>query len=300
MEKRKNRRKTIYDYDKNLEEYGFVTKVIRFFTVPLLNILPGSFLKKIMKNTSDDARMVIENVGSTQALETMYTRYSRDLFVRGLKLGLGNLFWHHFISQSKAVRNRLRIVEEKLENELSKLIDSGRDNINILTVGGGSCRAIIQSLSQLSEKISFVQIRVVNIDKNEKAIKLGKKLAVKFNVAKNFKWINNTASNIKTLVAENSINIVEMVGLLDYFPDEKAIRIIGQIYRCLKTDGLFLTGNVFPNSEMPFISKIGWPKMYFRTQNDLEQILKNAGFLVEKGNIIFEPLKSHIIAVIKK
>lgn len=51
---------------------------------------------------------------------------------------------------------------------------------------------------------------------------MGKKLAKEFGLYNKFKWINDLAQNIEFLIDKNSIDIVEMVGLLDYFRDEKA------------------------------------------------------------------------------
>ena len=116
----------------------------------------------------------------------------------------------------------------------------------------------------------------------------------------NFKWVNDLAQNVKLYVADNSTDIVEMVGLLDYFRDEKSVETFKQIYDILKKDGLFMVGNIVPNKEQPFILKLGWPKMYYRQAEDLSRLLIESGFLEKNGEIIFEPLKNHIVAVIKK
>ena len=110
--------KIIIADDKNLENHSLLTKFIRIFTVPLLNNLPASLIQKVMKLSSHDARKVLESVGSTHALEVMYTRYHRSLFHRGFLNGIADLFWHHGVSQPKALRNRLKIVEEKIEEEI--------------------------------------------------------------------------------------------------------------------------------------------------------------------------------------
>jgi len=94
---------------------------------------------------------------------------------------------------------------------------------------------------------------VINLDKSLKAIELGKELAKEFRLYDNFKWVNDLAQNIKLYVADNSADIVEMVGLLDYFRDEKSVETFGKIYDILKEGGLFMVGNIVPNKEQPFI-----------------------------------------------
>ncbi len=293
--------KTRIAEDKNLEGHNLFVKLVRVFSVPILNILPEKFLRYFLKNSSQDAEIVLENVGSARALEVMYGRYRRNLFSRGMLQGIADLFWHHFLSQSKGVRNRLKIVENSLEKEILQILKQNREKkINILTIGGGSARGIVEVLNRQSKKIKDWEISVTNVDKSLKAIELGKKLAREFGLYNNFKWINDLAQNIEFLVDKNSIDIVEMVGLLDYFRDEKANEVFCKIYDILKKGGLFIVGNIVPNKEQPFILRMGWPKMYYRSDPELAQLLRESNFSEEKGEIIFEPLKNHIVAIIRK
>jgi len=285
----------------NLEKHNFFVKLVRLFSVPILNSLSVNFLQVFMKSSSHDAEVVLENVGSARALEIMYGRYRRNLFSRGVLQGIADLFWHHFVSQPKGVRNRLKIVEDNLEKEILSIINRKDDKkINILTIGGGSARGIVEVLNKYSEQLKDWKVSITNVDKSLKAIELGKELAKEFRLYDNFKWVNNLAQNVGFLVDENSIDIVEMVGLLDYFRDEKAVETFSRVYDILKKDGLFMVGNIIPNKEQSFISKIGWPSMYYRSSDDLARLLIASGFSEEKGEIIFEPLKNHIIGVIRK
>jgi len=293
--------KTVIASDKNLEKHNFIVKFVRIFSVPVLNSLPDSFLQRFAKTSSHDAEIVLDNVGSARALEVMYSRYRRNIFSRGIIQGIADLFWHHFFSQPKSVRNRLKIVENNLDKEILHLINNKKaKKINIVTIGGGSARGIVEVLNKYSDKLKGWKVSVTNLDKSAKAIKLGQELAKEFGLYNNFKWINDLAQNVNLFVAKNSVDIVEMVGLLDYFRDEKSIEVFEQIHGILKKDGLFLVGNIVPNKEQPFMSKMGWPKMYYRSSPDLARLLKDAGFPEEKGEIVLEPLKNHIIAIIRK
>lgn len=285
--------------NKNLETHSLIVKLIRIFSVPLLNNLPSGLLKKIAKASSRDANKIVKHAGSTHALEVMYTRHHRSLFSRGILQGLADWFWHHCLAQLKAIRNRLKIVEENIEKEILKKISVGQNEIALLTVGGGSARAIIQSISRLQKQHPHVKIKVINIDKDQGAIELGKNTSVQFGLEEVFTWINESAFNIQSLVSDNSIDIVEMVGLLDYFSNEKGVKVMRQINNVLKNDGLFIVANVYPNSEVKFVSKIGWPQMYYRLPQDIESLLRQANFLKEL-TIILEPLKVHLIALTRK
>jgi len=292
----------VYYNSSKMELHNWFIKCVRILTVPLFNILPSFLIRKIMRATSSDAVNVIDNVGSAVALEVMYTRYDRNIFAKGFWRGIGNLFWHNLVSQSKAARNRLRIVEDILGKEILRYnLREGKDkSVNFLTIGGGSCRAIIESVSKFLNQYPGLRIKITNIDKSQQAIDLGKELARSFNVSQNFFWVNDKASNLTLFVGNDSISIVEMVGLLDYFSDEKAIEVISQVYNCLKKGGLFITGNVYPHSEMVFINKIGWPKMYYRKKREIVNIFEKAGFSLKETEFFLEPLKSHIVAIVRK
>ena len=286
----------------DLEVHGMITKFVRIFSVPLLNRVPPGLLRKLMRVTSRDAKTVVQNTGSTHALEVMYTRHHRSLFSRGLLQGLADLFWHHCISQPKALRNRLKIVEQCLEEEIIRIAAKRKDAdsvISILSVGGGSARAIIHSIHRLLKNGFNFRLRIVNVDTDPSAIALGREIATKFGLQDIFKWINNDAANLGALISAESVDIVEMVGLLDYFSEESGPNLLSQVHQVLKLGGVFIVANVFPNIEMPFVRNLGWPKMYYRKPSDLERILRLAGFTNEPS-IFFEPLRVHIIAKVTK
>lgn len=280
------------------ERHNIFTKILCLISVPVINNIPNKLLKKMAGASSHDAFRILNSVGSTHALEVMYNRHERHLFSRGILQGMADFFWHHVISQLKAVRNRLKIVETSLEKEVEERIRKNQKVINILTIGGGSCRAIIHSVSRLLKKYPEAKILVTNIDKDSKAIELGKKIADVFNVSKCFNWIHESAFNTKNLVQKNSFDIAEMVGLLDYFDYEKGREVLTQIYISLKESGLLIVANVYPNREMKFVEKVGWPKMHYRTKDDFVKLIKDSGF--SKLKIFFEPLKIHIVGVTKK
>ena len=288
--------------DRDLETHGIIVKILRIFSVPIMNKISPNFLQKMMRATSHDARTVVNNTGSTTALEAMYSRHQRSLFSRGILQGMADLFWHHCISQPKALRNRLKLVERNLESEVFKIFKEKRDietPITILSVGGGSARALIHSLHRLIKSGHGLKLKIISIDSDVRAIEFGKKLSTKYNLRDIFEWINDDARNIDSLIATESIDIVEMVGLLDYFSEQDGAQLIKKIFNVLKIGGLFIVANVHPNEEIPFVNHLGWPEMHYRYPSDLINVLKAGNFL-KIPQIIFEPLKVHIIAKVYK
>lgn len=288
------------DFAKNngLEKHGFITIILRSIVVPLLNSLPSSFIRRVMHRSSRDASTVIQTAGSTRALEVMYTRHNRRLFERGILEGIADVFWHHVVSQPKALRNRLRIIEDTLAEELSNLLRREQTQVMVLSVGGGSARALIHTISRFPVELRS-RIKVINIDKSSDAINLSRDIAARSNLGDMFEWIVGDARDIKTFIQGYSADIVEMVGLLDYFSFERGVEIISQVYRCLKRGGLFIVANVIPNEEIKFVEKTGWPRMYYRQPGEVVDILRVSGF-TQPPNLVLEPLKVHIVATVRK
>jgi len=157
--------KTRVASDKNLEKHNFFEKSVRLFSVPVLNSLPDAFLRRFMRTSSHDAEVVLDNVGSARALEVMYGRYRRNIFSRGVLQGFADLFWHHFVSQPKGVRNRLKIVEDNLDKEISRILSQKKEKeINIVTIGGGSARGIVYGENKVNFVKEFIRKNSLSLD----------------------------------------------------------------------------------------------------------------------------------------
>lgn len=273
-----------------LETHNALVKFVRIFTVPLLNVLPAWFIKLLMQKSSHDAATVVAKGGSTHALEVMYTRYHRHPFARGFIVGLADFFWHHVISQPKALRNRLAIVEQLVTEKIKR---QKKIPMKILNVAGGSSRAIIQTLSRFKKESYLPPIQIFTVDYDVSALALGKRIAADFGIEAHFNWIHGKAQEIADIFKDEVFDLIEIVGLLDYFSDEKCLGLLSQLHKHLIQDGEFIVANVMPNEEIPFIQKTGWPKMYYRTADELNRLLIKSGFLIR--DTITEPLKIHTV-----
>ncbi len=277
----------------DLETHGLFTKIFRLFSVPILNHIPARFLRLVMRKTSHDAGVVTKHGGSTTALEAMYTRHHHHPFARGFFSGLADFFWHHAISQPKALRNRLKIVERVITEALIQKQRDGKP-VSILNVAGGSSRAIIQVLVHLKSRGTLPAVHILNLDKDARAIELGKRIAAECGVGSHFAWLQGNIRELSVLVGAQHFDFIEMVGLLDYFSDDKTIQILSLLREHLVAGGSIIIANVMPNEEIPFIHKTGWPAMYYRTPEQLSALLSAAGFR-NTHDILVEPLRIHVV-----
>lgn len=303
MKKISDMDKQSLSFNDKLETHNFLTKFVRLFSVPLLNSIPAFLMQKTMKKTSHDAATVVHKGGSTHALEAMYTRYHRSFFSRGFIQGVSDFFWHHIVSQPKAIRNRLRIVKNNLrEKSLFLIKKRERDRIDIpiaiLSIAGGSSRSIIHMIADMRSEGILYPIEVVTVDKDKSALDIGLRVAKENKVSESFNWITGKATEISEMMPCKQFDIVEIVGLLDYFQNERAVRLIKNARAMLRDSGCLIAANVTPNNEMEFVKKTGWPEMYYRSNHEFEKIFYEAGF--SKVSIVIEPLGVHLIAVAEK
>ncbi|MFA5838496.1 MAG: class I SAM-dependent methyltransferase family protein [Candidatus Paceibacterota bacterium] len=284
--------------DKNtkFETNDFLKKIFDFVLIPILNSLPKSFQPGI-KKTHKAAGKIIETATSYNALEVLYghgkmykSRNLLQVFFRWVWLTRNN---------AKAVRNRLVVVENELRKAVNNLIKKS-ENINLLSIASGSARAIVESFARVNVPES-IDVSISFLDKSENALEYSKRLALSLPNKFFTRWIEDTASNFpKYFHDENKPNIIEMVGLLDYFDNEKVQSIFKIIYDNMQIGGTFITASIVDNSERKFVTNVvGW-KMIYREPKIIFELAKKAGFKEENIKIFFEPLKIHFVMIAKK
>lgn len=286
--------KIVVRKDKHLKfEYNNIfKKILNTLLIPTLNVLPiGS--RKMIAKTNDAVGEVVKNATNHKALEILYSNgKGSSKGIKNVYKKIAHVVWFN-TNNSKAVRNRLKIVKEELEKTL--LEKDGKD-INFLSIAAGSARAIIEVVEKIrpTSKINFTFL-----DKNPEAAVHSKNFIdsseyLKSNNNFTFNWINDTVNNFLENHTEK-FTIIEMVGLMDYFNDEKALNVFKNIYNILEEGGVFITANINHNSEKRFVTKaIGWPMIYRRAE-ELGILIHKAGFNHEKMDIYYEPHKIHSI-----
>ena len=279
-----------------LETNSLARKFFNLIFIPILNILPKNF-KYLIKRTNNAAATVIDNATNHKALEVLYSR--GDLF--SIKKVGSNFFkyvWFN-INNSKAVRNRLKFVKRELRNHLEEISKYDRE-ISVLSIASGSSRAIIETVRD-GEYLKGTKLSLVFLDKNEQAISYSKDLSTNIShLPIKLSWIHDTVGNYLRSVPKDKFDVVEIVGLLDYFTNDKVVEIFKGIYGLLQDGGIMITSNVNHNIEEKFITNvIDWPMIY-KTAEGLAELANKSGFDYNKMKVFYEPLKVHGMVIAKK
>ena len=292
----KNKVKIIKHKHLKLETNSIFKKVFNLFFIPFLNILPIKS-RKVISKSDDYVGEIVKNATNHKALEILYNNGKGSFKgVGSVYKKLAHIVWFN-TNNSKAVRNRLKIVKMELEKTL---IEKDGQDINFLSIAAGSARAIIEVVEKIkpTSKIKFNFL-----DKNPEALDYSRIMVDNNTYLKNnkdfsFNWIEGTVNTFLENHNEK-FTIIEMVGLMDYFDNEKALNVFSKIYKILEQDGVFITANINHNTEKKFITKaIGWPMIY-RKAEELAELVHEAGFNHEKMDIYYEPHKIHSIVKAK-
>lgn len=205
-------------------------------------------------------------------------------------------FWLNILN-AQAVRNRLKLIKQKLKEKIER-ISQTESEIRLLSIASGSAQGVIEIMAEFKQK--KCPIKAIFLDLDSTAIEHSKELAQKAGIVEQITFINKGANVLEEAVKGFRPHIVELVGFLEYRPEEKAIKLIEKIYRLLLPGGVLLVSNICNNLEKPFLYYvINWPMIYRSTQ-ELAEILIKGGFDAKNCKIICEPLKIHNLAICQK
>lgn len=278
------------------ETHSWFVKILRWPIVKLLGALPKKLAAPLFvfgSRPNGDPRIVASTATTYAALENLYTFPRR-------KTKLLDKIWQS-LENSQAIRNRLSLTERKLLEAIDE-VDMRRkrvEAINLLSLGSGSARAVIEVLSILDGE---PKVNTKLIDMSGNALKYAQTLAETFkvNIPKD-SCHRDYADNLKNYCVDFKPDVVEMVGLIDYYSYDQAIGLITKIYDVLAPGGWLIACNIHPNLEQPFVTKgIGWGRMNYRYPDELTQIMCQAGFLPKNLKLVFEANKIHLLVIARK
>jgi 2-polyprenyl-3-methyl-5-hydroxy-6-metoxy-1,4-benzoquinol methylase len=266
-----------------------------FFWYPFIFLLRGKPGVTFFIKTSKQTNRIRKYARTFKSLEVMYSYKGFDVS-EGFWNGVWAAFWDTFVTNGKALRNRLRLMKALFQELI--LSHSSKKEIKVLSLASGSARGVVETLAQLKALKS--SIHVILADQSKVALKFSKELANEFNVTEKFTWINHDILDMKNIVPENSQDIIEIVGFLDYLDQATAVAFLKDVHSVLSKGGSVMISNICNNPERRFLTEIvNWPLIY-RDEKSLHAVLTDSGFKEANIKIIFEPFRIHVLATAKK
>ena len=187
--------------------------------------------------------------------------------------GLGDHVWQSSYN-CRSVRARGIFTREAIEYLLEKVVGS---SLTIASLGSGSASQILQGVSDNNSRGN--EIRLILVDNDLRALEVGRRNAQDLGIEDLVDSREVTVGKFLKSQPADSLDLVEMVGLADYFDDDRFSSYLHDIYRSLKKNGCFLGANITSEEEAPFAHKIAcWPRMHYREKEEIKNQLEEAGF----------------------
>jgi extracellular factor (EF) 3-hydroxypalmitic acid methyl ester biosynthesis protein len=198
---------------------------------------------------------------------------------------------------AQGVRNRHKLATEQISEavELLSGIYKG-EKIRILSLAAGSAEGLLNAVAETHRK--GIGVSCLLVDHNELAMEYATRVAESLDIKHLVKVEVTSVTSIpkiKWLMAQFSPHIVEMMGLLDYIEDAKAVSLVRTIRFGLPAHGRFFTCNIMPNPEQHFLKHVLNWDMIYRTPEELKRLFVRSGF--EDIRILTEPMNIHSIAI---
>ena len=148
---------------------------------------------------------------------------------------------------------------------------------SVVSLGSGSASQMLQGVAD--NQIVGERTQLILVDNDFNALERGRKNARNLGIEDLIDFQETTVGKFLKEAESESINIIEMVGLTDYFNDNRFQSYLEDIYRVLVKGGFFLGANISSREEEVYAHNVaGWPKMYYRQQKEIVANLKAAGF----------------------
>lgn len=226
--------------------------------------------------------------GTWRALQALYENHAAQ---NGS--GRFNRFWCN-LRNAQAVRNRLRIVKRELPAVIRGL---GKTEVRILEVAAGSAIGLLETMATLQAE--GITVCALLLDLDPTALEYSSALAERMGLGNQVQTICDNAARVLRVASTFKPDVIEMVGFLDYFSDERARKLFRHIWTSLPEYGRFVTANIMPNSEAFVVHGLfRWPAMVYRTPAALRSLLDEAKFI--HIQTYTEPLGIHTLAVAEK
>jgi excisionase family DNA binding protein len=283
--------KQIMDYEKEQVRLGRKRKVQR---------LKEFFIKKFRKNVFMHGVYGAWTITKPLGYPGDY-KIIDDVYLNNPPTtGFDRLFDNYFQMSAIAIAGRNR--KEDFKRIITVLAEKkGNENLRIMSLACGSCREIKEIISSDSSSVKHLNFDC--FDREEKAITFAKKL-LDGSPNINFKKVdllrlclsNGTDSKIK-----EKYDLVYSTGFFDYLSHKMSVRLIRNLKKVLKENGIMAISNVRDKYSNPSVHYMEWAgawDLVYRSDEEFKKIFLESGFKEEQLHTQYEQqgIMQYIIA----
>ena len=207
--------------------------------------------------------------------------------------GSGKLFdrMFHLYEAAIAVRNR----KDYFINKCRELADSNVNQIDILDIGCGSCRDIVDAHTVCDNGTRFYYHCV---DHEKEAIKYAGKLLKNAKISDRVRLDCSNAFQLRT---KKQYDLIWSAGLFDYLSNRSAKLLIRKLWKNLKPGGQLIFGNFSPtNPTKTGMELIGKWYLIHRSSHELLKLCEEAGIAYQTLRVESEPMGVNLFCTLTK
>jgi hypothetical protein len=241
-------------------------------------------LKDYFKRTSPFSES-LNRIGDTQklswtAIQQVYENKARSEIDR---LIYGS-------ETAKALRQRRVLVTNLLMKEL---VDR-KGPKHIINIGSGNSQEVVDAFTILGNYGDHA----TNIDSYPPVLEGGRMIAGDAGLSDQFTFIEGNAFEMQGFLGNGLVpaDIVQMIGLTDYFKGKPLTRLLNGFKSAIKEGGTGITANITHHDMQAYMEMFGW-RLNPRNEEEFGEILSENGFEVE---ITREPYDVFMVAKVKR
>lgn len=209
-------------------------------------------------------------------------------------------FFYHGLD-AIGIRTRANIMKDVVERRFD-----GRPSARWISLACGGAVPVIDALKHCG-KVESMHLDFVDID--SQALDFASHLAtheVGLRAVKNARegeglrsYTSHQINLLRGLIAtdamvshkdfgEGSADMVDALGIFEYFSEKNSVAFLRNAYRLVREDGVIVFANMLSDRpQMDFNERgVGWPKLYPRSIDELAGIINEAGIEPERARII--------------
>lgn len=282
-------------YQSQIMEYhGFIPREQMKGITTMFAQGPKEEVFNMITATSRWIKYLSKFAGTHRALDLMYLgpnpeKYGHDDYLKGR-------FWLENVENCIAIRNRFRLVRSAVIESLQEQLSEPDREVRILSIASGSSRAVLEAMRKFKELGLLDRIHARMVDISAAALHDSARIAKSFGLEANVELRQSDFRQVDEYAEGYQANVIEIVGLLDYFGETRVVDILSKVREHSAEGGSIIFSNVMPNHESDFIDKsVSWPPMKYRTEEDLSRIIRNSGFSSEDTIFTIEPMSIHCL-----
>ncbi len=192
------------------------------------------------------------------------------------------------------LRNRKRLVVRTLVNLIQHYVDKGDASINVVAVGAGTGANTIEALANHPNRNVIAHL----FDIADEAFSEGEFLKKKHEVHERVHFIKADMRTMPNYI-HSSPQILELVGILEYFTDEEVLKFLRDAACFLNRESSIVVNSIEDSCGMKgFLKRAFNFELIYRSPEKMMELLREAGY--EDFDIEREPLKIYSIITAHK